>query len=398
MSLLSRREMEERESEWLSPQATRNAESLGRLHPDEEHPFRTAFQRDRDRLIHCTAFRRLEYKTQVFVNSEGDYYRTRLTHTLEVVQIARSLARVLRLNEDLAEAMALAHDIGHTPFGHSVEGVLDEWMREEGGFEHNAQGLRCVDLLETPYSEFPGLNLTYEVRSIFTKKASMAQLRGAGFASPLSAKFDSGPGKPILEAQLVDLADMIAYNSHDVDDGIKSGLLTPDDLMGAPLWKEIWESAQVPDESVRRRGAIRELINRQVIDVATESLSRMARETPSECGTGGVYPPLSNLVRIIDFSDTMRERNAQIKRLLHKRLYQHPQVTRKMDRACTMVRALCDAYLNHPQQMAPQFAARVGTEPLRRVVCDYVAGMTDRFAEDEYSSLFLPDNLRPLSR
>lgn len=397
--LFSREEMESREKDWISPHGTLSGESLGRLRVEEEHAFRTVFQRDRDRLIHCTAFRRLEYKTQVFVNREGDYYRTRLTHTLEVTQIARSLARALRLNEDLTEATALAHDIGHTPFGHSVEGVLDEWMEGEGGFEHNAQGLRCVDLLETPYPDFPGLNLTYEVRSIFTKKASMAHLRRGGFASPLSERFDVGPAKPVLEAQVVDLADGIAYNSHDVDDGIKSGLLAPEDLLEAPLWKEIWESIRGEEESLRRRGAIRELINRQISDVANESLARMTRlEEPSSKEPRQEYPPLSIVPRVIDFSDSMREWNGQIKRILHKKLYQHPQVKRKMDLSCAMVRALCKAYSQRPEQMAPQFRIRAESEPVKRVVCDYVAGMTDRFAEDEYVSLFLPDSLNPLSR
>lgn len=398
-TLFSREAMESREAEFLSPHAAKSGESLGRLWPEEEHSFRTAFQRDRDRLIHCTAFRRLEYKTQVFVNREGDYYRTRLTHTLEVVQIARSLARALRLNEDLTEAMALAHDIGHTPFGHSVEGVLDDWMEGEGGFEHNAQGLRCVDLLETPYSDFPGLNLTYEVRSIFTKKASLANLRRGGFASAKSEKFDCGPPKPVLEAQVVDLADGIAYNSHDVDDGIKSGLLAPEDLLDAPLWKEIWESVRGEEESLHRRGAIRELINRQVTDAANESLSRMSRfGEPSPEKSEEDYPPLSRIPRTIGFSDSMREWNRQIKRILHQKLYQHPQVTRKMNRSCAMVLALCETYSQRPEQMAPQFWARAETEPVKRVVCDYVAGMTDRFAEDEYVSLFLPDNLNPFSR
>lgn len=394
LNLLSRGESERRERAALCPHATLSPETLGRLHPEQEHPFRTAFQRDRDRLIHSTAFRRLEYKTQVFVNHEGDYYRTRLTHTLEVVQIARSLARFLRLNEDLAEAMALAHDVGHTPFGHSVETVLNELVAEEGGFEHNAQGLRTVDLLETPYPDFAGLNLTYEVRCIFTKKRSMGQLLCEGFAAQGTERFLSGPAKPILEAQIVDLADGIAYNSHDVDDGIKSGLLSPEGLCEVPLWNDIWGKARGIDESSRRHAAIRELINRQVTDAATESLRRMNLEIPSvDISATGDYPALAKIEPVIDFSGEMRRSNTTLKKSLKESLYRHPQVMRPMDRARDMIKRLFEAYSERPEQMAPQYRLRADSEPVYRVVCDYIAGMTDRFAEEEYISLFLPSSL-----
>jgi dGTPase len=398
--LLSRQAIELRERETLSPHATFSGDSLGRLHLETEHEFRTAFQRDRDRLIHCTAFRRLEYKTQVFVNREGDYYRTRLTHTLEVVQIARSLARFLRLNEDLAEAMALAHDLGHTPFGHTVEGVLNLLMRDEGGFEHNAQGLRCVDILEAPYPHFPGNNLTYEVRSIFTKRSSMADLRRSGFAAPESERFDSGPSKPILEAQVVDLADGVAYNSHDLDDGIKSGLLSPDVLREIPLLAEIWDKTGDHEESLQRRGVVRELINRQVTDIARETARRMSDLPPGNTGEehGSDYPPLRSLSKTVDFSPKMKEEDAELKEALNRYLYRHPKVTRKMNLACSMIERLFETYSNHPEQMAPQYRARAESEPVKRVVCDYIAGMTDRFAEEEYISLFVPDALHPISR
>ena len=393
-NLLSRGESEDREHLSLCPHAALSSETLGRIHREEEHPLRTAFQRDRDRLIHSTAFRRLEYKTQVFVNHEGDYYRTRLTHTLEVVQIARSLARFLRLNEDLAEAMALAHDLGHTPFGHSVETVLNELVEEEGGFEHNAQGLRTVDLLETPYPGFSGLNLTYEVRSIFTKKRTLGDLLCQGFAAGGSERFLTGPTKPILEAQLVDLADSIAYNSHDVDDGMKSGLLSPEDLAEVPLWNEIWTSVQGVDESSRRHAAIRELINRQVTDAAIESLRRMNGEIPPvELNDRGEYPPLGDIEYVIGFSGEMQQSNLTLKKTLKHTLYSHPQVTRHMDRARDMIRRLFEAYSERPEQMAPQYRLRAESEPVNRVVCDYIAGMTDRFAEEEYISLFLPSSL-----
>ncbi len=393
-SLLSRHESESREQEVLSPHATLSSKSLGRLHPEREHPLRTAFQRDRDRLIHSTAFRRLEYKTQVFVNHEGDYYRTRLTHTLEVVQIARSLARFLRLNEDLAEAMALAHDVGHTPFGHSVETVLNELVCEEGGFEHNAQGLRTVDLLETPYPGFAGLNLTYEVRSVFTKKRSLGEMLNQGFAAPGSEKFLSGPSQPVLEAQIVDLADGIAYNSHDVDDGLKSGLLSPESLREVPLWDAIWHSARGVDVSSRRHAAIRELINLQVTDAATESLRRMNMEIPAvNLSETGEYPALGKTELVIGFSDEMHRWNSTLKEVLKLSLYRHPQVMRPMDRARDMIRKLFEAYSARPEQMAPQYRLRVENEPVHRVVCDYIAGMTDRYAEEEYISLFLPSSL-----
>jgi dGTPase len=407
-AILSREEFENREKQTLSPLASLAGNSLGRLFSEQEHPHRTAFQRDRDRLIHSTSFRRLEYKTQVFVNCEGDYYRTRLTHTMEVAQIARSLGRFLRLNEDLVEAMALAHDLGHTPFGHSVEWILADLLESHGGFEHNAQGLRCVDFLETPYPDFSGLNLTYEVRSIFTKKSSMAELRRKGFAAGESICFDQGPANLILEAQVVDLADSIAYNSHDVDDGLKSGLLSPEALQDVALWAEIWQGVRGDDESSRRRQAIREMINRQVTDCAMESLGRMntlplSADSPTSQSTSPSavaveYPPLSALPKVVTFSAAMQQANQQLKEFLHDNLYRHPQVTRKMDRARRMVRDLFLTYTERPEQMAPQYRARASQESVQRVACDYVAGMTDRFAEEEFISLFYPDSLSPRIR
>lgn len=395
-----REECEQRELETLSPLATASAKSLGRLHPEQEHPLRTAFQRDRDRLIHSTAFRRLEYKTQVFVNHEGDYYRTRLTHTLEVVQIARSIARFLRLNEDLSEAMALAHDLGHTPFGHSAESVLDELMSSHGGFEHNAQGLRCVDLLETPYPAFEGLNLTYEVRSIFTKKSSFADLTRRGYASPQSTRFANGPGRILLEAQVVDLADSIAYNSHDIDDGLKSGLLTESALAPIPLWNEVASNAEGRDASIRRHDAVRRLINRQVTDVVRETMRRIANPdfTSAFDAQGGDHPALAALPRVVDFSPEMKQADTELKSFLKDRLYRHPSVLRQMERARRMILGLFETYTLHPEQMASQFRARLDHEPSARVVSDYIAGMTDRFAEEEYVSLHFPESIGKRSR
>jgi dGTPase len=396
--LLTREAIEERERDLLCPWAAKSGDSLGRLHSEREHSHRTAFQRDRDRLIHSTAFRRLEYKTQVFVNHEGDYYRTRLTHTLEVVQIARSLARFLRLNEDLVEAMALAHDLGHTPFGHSVEGFLNELMAEDGGFEHNAQGLRCVDLLESPYPDFLGLNLTYEVRRIFTKKTSMANLRRQGFAAPESERFEQEITRLPLEAQVVDLADSVAYNSHDVDDGLKSGLLSLEALQEVPLWNEVWGQVRGRNESTRRHEAIRQLINREVQDIAEETLRRMSAPEKTEVSDRKEAPPLSMLPKLVDFSPEMKKQDTELKRVLRNRLYQHPQVARKMEKARRMIGSLFETYSSHPDQMAREFAERARVEPVKRVVCDYIAGMTDRFAEEEYLQLVLPDSVIHLSR
>lgn len=394
--LLTRSETESRERDYLAVWATCSGDSLGRLYPEAEHSYRTAFQRDRDRLIHSTAFRRLEYKTQVFVNHEGDYFRTRLTHTLEVVQIARSLGRMLRTNEDLVEAMALAHDLGHTPFGHAVEGELAELLVNHGGFEHNAQGLRCVDLLEAPYMAYPGLNLTHEVRLIFTKHYSLADLMKMGFANPLSTKLSECQHSPIVEAQVVDLSDGIAYNSHDVDDGIKSGLLSPEGLCEVPLWRSIWQNIDYADQSVQRRAAIRALINRQITDAAETSLKILQTTMPCATDTKQAkdYPCLEQQPRLVSFSPEMQTLNQQLKDYLHLNLYSHPLVQRKMHKAKEMIRKLFAYYSESPDQMAPQFALRAKTAPVERVVSDYIAGMTDRFAEEEYVSIFFPDSAR----
>ena len=258
--MLTRAEAEALEDQLLAPHAMRSNASRGRVHPEAEHPFRTVFQRDRDRIIHSTAFRRLEYKTQVFVNHEGDYYRTRLTHTMEAAQITRTIAKSLRLNADLAEAVALAHDLGHTPFGHAGERILDELMAPYGGFEHNAQSLRIVDVLEERYPDFQGLNLTWEVREGIVKHTPP-------YDKPLAAAFASGQG-PCLEAQLVDYTDEIAYNSHDIDDGIKSGLLSFEQLEAVTLWRDAYRAVRsehpATSQRIWRYQAIRLIIDRMV--------------------------------------------------------------------------------------------------------------------------------------
>ncbi len=399
---LAAREMRE-----LAPFAAQSNDSRGRRHPEAEHAYRPHYMRDRDRIIHCTAFRRLEYKTQVFVNHEGDYYRTRLTHTIEVAQIARILARILRTNEDLTEAIALAHDIGHTPFGHSGEDALNTAMREDGGFEHNLHGLRVVDELEHRYPDFPGLNLTYEVREGIAKHHTTHDHPVA------TAEFDMSE-RPLIEAQIVDVADVIAYNSHDIDDGLKSGLLAEEHLETCALWRQAREAVHgrwgdLPAE-VRRVQAVRQLINLEVTDVleATESrLQWLKLDSPD-----AVRRCESNVVA---FSDRMVDLKRELEALLMVELYRHHRVVKMANKARTFLIDIFKAYEADTQQLPPEHQQRIrdeeerlkstlpsGAAPasdqakalhakaVRRVVCDYVAGMTDRYAQEDYLKLFAP--------
>ncbi|MFH1742460.1 MAG: deoxyguanosinetriphosphate triphosphohydrolase [bacterium] len=375
--LLSRHEQEEREQVWLAPYACRASETLGRRYPEDEHAYRTAFQRDKDRVIHSAAFRRLEYKTQVFVTHVGDYYRTRLTHSLEVSQIARTLGRVLRLNEDLIEAISLAHDLGHTPFGHSGEGVLNELMKDVGGFEHNAQALRVVDLLEERYPLFPGLNLTAEVRRGILKRKQPFHGEGEGIAPFLS-----------LEAQVVDTADEIAYNSHDCDDGIKSELITSEELESLPLWRDIVEgvSTDFPglDATRRRASAVVRLINAQVSDVARECIHRiqtMSLSSPHE---------LNCEATPVGYSREMVELNRQLKQFLQERLYRHPDVLRATQKSARIMSRLFEHYVEHADHLPRNYQSRIDKDGAKRTVADYLAGMTDRFAAEDYRQVFLP--------
>jgi dGTPase len=366
----------------LAPYAMRSAASRGRVHCEAEHPFRLAFQRDRDRIIHCSAFRRLEYKTQVFVNHEGDYFRTRLTHTMETAQIARTLARVLRLNEDLAEAVALAHDLGHTPFGHAGETALNRLMQPNGGFDHNAQSLRIVDLLEERYPAFPGLNLSWEVREGIVKHSGR-------YDRPQAQEFD--PTKaPCLEAQLVDFADEIAYNAHDIDDGLESGMLSLSALEGVSLWEESLRETQAecPDlhSPLRRFAAVRHVIDRMATDLATwlqEQL--MARGVSSVEDVRACYP------RIAEFSPPMRRWNQELKAALMEHLYRHYRVTRMAMKAEKIIGGLFEAYMSEPRQMPPSVRRQQQTaESPARVVADYIAGLTDRSALEDYRKLYDP--------
>lgn len=369
LGLIRRQEMEQREAEQLASYACLAGKSQGRLHSEDEHPYRTCYQRDRDRLIHSAAFRRLEYKTQVFINSAGDHYRTRLTHTLEVAQIARTLARMLSLNEDLTEAVALAHDTGHPPFGHAGERVLDAQLREVGGFEHNAQALRIVDALESRYPDFPGLNLTAETRRGILKGKSAYAGMGEGLPSRLS-----------IEAQVVDLADEISYGSHDLDDGVDSGLIRFEETMRVPLWRRAaeWVEDRYPglDEKHRRHRMIMQLINLKVTDAAEESLRRLREDDPTPDG------------RFIEFSATVKTEIAVAKNFLFGELYRHPRVQRANSRCEIILNRLFDHYRRNSGQLPAFFRNRIEFEGLERTVGDYIAGMTDRYAEEDYRQLF----------
>jgi dGTPase len=380
--MLRRAEFDALENQLLAPYAMRSAASRGRVHAGAEHPFRLAFQRDRDRIIHSTAFRRLEYKTQVFVNHEGDYYRTRLTHTMEAAQITRTIAKSLRLNEDLAEAVALAHDLGHTPFGHAGERVLNDLMAPHGGFEHNAQSLRIVDELEERYANFRGLNLTWEVREGIVKHTPP-------YDKPLAAAFAPGQG-PCLEAQLVDVTDEIAYNSHDIDDGLKSGLLTFEQLDGVTIWRDAYRAVRSENPSANRRiwryQAIRRIIDSWVTDLIVTLEQRLTTERITSLDDVRAFDR-----PIVGFSPVVDAQRLELKAFLMENLYRHYRVMRMAEKARRVMTELFEAYISEPRQLPPHVLERQRLgEPLPRVIADYIAGMTDRFALGEHRKLFDP--------
>jgi len=376
--MITRQELEKREERELRPYAMRSRRSRGRRHPQAEHPYRTAFQRDRDRVVHSTAFRRLEYKTQVFVNHEGDYYRTRLTHTMEVVQIARSIARVLGLNEDLTECLALCHDLGHGPFGHSGEDVLNELMAAEGGFEHNSHGHRIVDLLEQKYPDHPGLNLTYEVRE--------SMLKHTGDGVPGEFRPDE---HVLLEARVADLADRIAYNNHDLDDGLTSGILVESRVREVPIVDAAFRSVEErhPELSgrVRYYNAIVWLIDWAVTDVIETSAAAIRG-----AGLGSVEDVRACAEPIVSFSAEGNERQEELHRFLHDAFYNHYRVARMQEKAKRFLRELFIEYCERPRSLPPEVRAAGDREGLPRAVCDYIASMTDRQAQGEYMKLFHP--------
>ena len=368
----------------LAPWASRPGLSRGRRYPQPPAPTRSEFQRDRDRIVHSSAFRRLVYKTQVFVNHEGDMFRTRLTHSLEVAQLARAIARALNLEEDLAEAIALAHDLGHTPFGHAGQDALNACMAAHGGFEHNLQSLRVVDVLEQRYPDYDGLNLCFETREGILKHCSPSNARRIEQAEPggVARRFLDGT-QPSLEAQLTNLADEIAYNAHDLDDGVRSGLLTLEQVAAEPLAARF--HAQALAEHPRLQGrrllyeTIRRMLSEQVYDVIRHTRAALAEAAPASADAARAAP--APLVR---FGSDMRAQSTALKRFLFANLYRHPQVEATMQAARQIVRELFAAYCADPAQMPASFAARAERE---RAVADFIAGMTDRFAISEHERL-----------
>lgn len=367
----------------LAPYAVTSANSRGRAHVEASPTGRTEFERDRDRIIHSAAFRRLEYKTQVFVNTEGDLYRTRLTHSLEVAQIARSISRNLGLNEELTEAVALAHDLGHTPFGHAGQDALNECMGPHGGFEHNLQSLRVVDELEEKYASFNGLNLCFETRESILKHCSRPNAEKLG---EVASRFLNNR-RPVLEAQVTNLADEIAYNNHDIDDGLRSGLITLEQAVEVPLFKMHLDRvlSRHPQLDGRRliHETVRGIINALVQDLLNESERRIQAARPQSVSD------VQQAEKLIGFSAEMAELNHALKVFLRKALYQHYQVLRATLKAKRVVQDLFQIFMNDPRLLPPQFFQRAEHD-VARAIADYIAGMTDRYAVKEHQRLTVP--------
>ena len=380
--MLTRKDIEKEEELTLAAYATKSKDTQGRAFKEEEHGYRSVYQRDKDRVIYSTAFRRLEYKTQVFVNHEGDHYRTRLTHTLEVAQIARTIARALKLNSELVEAIALAHDLGHTPFGHSGEDALSELMSDHGGFDHNVQGLRTVDLLEKIYPDFDGLNLTFEVREGIIKHSTF-------FDHPKSNLSFKTSKSPSLEAQVVNLADEIAYDNHDLDDGLASGLIDKEALLKVPLWQKgvsiVEKRNPKIDEKIKNLQIIRSLIDMQVTDVIGNTEKKL-----KEHGIKTLKDVRDCSDRIVSFSENVYKERQPLRDFLMKNLYNHYRVIRMSKKAYRIIRDLFEIYAENPEQLPPSQVSKLKKNKKYSVVADYIAGMTDRYAQDEYKKFFDP--------
>jgi dGTPase len=381
--LLDRRAKEAREAAQLAPYALRSARTLGRRHPEPEDELRTCWERDRDRIVHCTGFRRLAYKTQVFVNWEGDHFRTRLSHSLEVAQVARSIGGALALNEPFCEALALAHDIGHPPFGHRGEWALDELMRAHGGFRHNAQVLRVVDRLERRSPDYPGLNLTRELRESLLKHEK---------DEDWPDEFRPKPRRPYLEAQVVDLADSTAYDVHDLEDGILAGMFADADVAAeVELWRRARAAverrhpgflAATGDEKLRVKRVVTELMKIAINDLIAASAARLAAS-----GVASADEARRHERRLIGHSEETGALVAGLERFLDARFYKHPHLQELTHHASQTLRALFEAYVARPHEMAAWYRHWIGEVGLHRAVCDYLAGMTDRFAEQECARL-----------
>ncbi|TDJ69341.1 MAG: deoxyguanosinetriphosphate triphosphohydrolase [Planctomycetota bacterium] len=381
--LLDRTTKEAREERELAPWAMRSARSLGRRHPEQPDALRTVFERDRDRVVHSTAFRRLMYKTQVFVNSEGDEYRTRLSHSLEVCQVARSVGSALRLNEPLCEALALAHDLGHPPFGHRGERALDAIMAGHGGFRHNSQVLRVVDQLERRHPDFPGLNLTREVRESLLKHERSADW---------PEEFAPRPAHPLLEGQVVDLADSTAYDKHDIEDGLSAGMFTEEALQaGAELWRESRARVEArhpgflagtTDDKLLVQRIANELIGACITDLIQSSAARI-----EQSGVASPQEVQSAERMLIGHGPEMNPKVAELQRFLHEHFYRHEHLQRFLVYARKILGGLFEAYRAEPEELSPWYRGWADEVGLERAICDYIAGMTDRFAEQEYARL-----------
>jgi len=376
----NRQQLEEIEDKSLASYGMRSKDSKGRAYLDSEPDYRTSFQRDRDRILHTTAFRRLEYKTQVFINFEGDYFRTRLTHTLEVAQIGRTLARALGANEDLVESICLAHDLGHSPFGHSGEIALARLMKEYGGFDHNKQSLRIVTELEQRYPEFPGLNLTWEVREGMVKHESEYDISDARDFNPEL--------RGNLETQIANVADELAYTTHDLDDGLRSGMISPQMLEGIALWEILretynWHGATLSD--MERHRMIRHLVGLMVTDMLQTTETRIK---DSKAKTALDIQKLKH--NIIGYSEEMQRRNRELKDFLYAKLYRHYRVVRMQVKAERNISELFHAYRAEPAMLPGHVRSLIEKRGLERTICDYIAGMTDRYALEEHQKLFNP--------
>ena len=373
-----------------APYAANPSQSLGRHSPEPAPQYRTEFQRDRDRIIHSKAFRRLEYKTQVFVNHEGDLYRTRLTHSLEVAQIARSVARSMGLNEDLTEAIALAHDLGHTPFGHAGQDELNACMSAYGGFEHNLQSLRVVDVLEDSYADFTGINLTFETREGILKHCAMKHAQVLG---DVGERF-LNKTQPTLEAQLTNLADEIAYNNHDIEDGLRSGLITLAQLQDVPVFASEYQQVMQAYPALQGRRLIRETLRRMIGKMVVD-LIESSQAAISASGVQSVADVRAQSVALMRYGDEMRQQKNVLKRFLRENLYFHPTVYRMTWRARKVIRALFEAYWQDTRLLTPKYQAfakqyemQEGEVGRARAIADFIAGMTDRYAMREYGQLF----------
>jgi dGTPase len=377
----TREEMEAGERAMLAPFAEKSGGSRGRQYSEPSHSFRTEFQRDRARIIHSRAFRRMEYKTQVFLNGTGDHLRTRLTHSIEVASISRTIARALRLNEDLAEVIALAHDLGHAPFGHSGEEMLAECMRDHGGFDHNRQSVRVVELLEDPYPNFPGLNLTFEVREGLRKHGAFHEMEDRQ-ARTTSQSYRC----PSLEAQVADLADEITYYSHDLDDAVDFEILNPTQLEKNEVWRRSLRAvlARYPDA---REPELHKLIIRDIIDMEVRDLVATSAKSIAESGVQSADEVRAQPVPLIRYSNDLFQVNGDLRKFLYQNVYYDPRVSEVNRRACEMLRQVFQAYLADPDKLGETAAKRIETEGLHRTVCDYIAGMTDRYLMEEYARI-----------